>query len=168
MSLFNEWNDMLNGQTKQSVDAFWEEYSATATKIYQHILSHKDEHLKGKVGDLVEFFNVNKVIFVGFLDGIQTSLKTEPMDLKKVTLDTEIDLDVDFEKLYFNMHKATADYLYNLKEWDEVLPAERRQEIYDEYRRSRTRHVEKKPGRNDPCPCGSGKKYKNCCGRRTA
>jgi preprotein translocase subunit SecA len=26
-------------------------------------------------------------------------------------------------------------------------------------------HVEKKVGRNDPCPCGSGKKYKNCCGK---
>ena len=26
-------------------------------------------------------------------------------------------------------------------------------------------HVEKKVGRNDPCPCGSGKKYKNCHGR---
>ncbi|MCK9304604.1 MAG: SEC-C domain-containing protein, partial [Bacteroidales bacterium] len=25
-------------------------------------------------------------------------------------------------------------------------------------------HVEKKVGRNDPCPCGSGKKYKNCHG----
>jgi preprotein translocase subunit SecA len=24
---------------------------------------------------------------------------------------------------------------------------------------------DKKPGRNDPCPCGSGKKYKNCCGK---
>ena len=24
---------------------------------------------------------------------------------------------------------------------------------------------QKKPGRNDPCPCGSGKKYKRCCGR---
>jgi preprotein translocase subunit SecA len=23
----------------------------------------------------------------------------------------------------------------------------------------------KKPKRNDPCPCGSGKKYKNCCGQ---
>jgi len=22
-----------------------------------------------------------------------------------------------------------------------------------------------KVGRNDPCPCGSGKKYKNCCGK---
>ncbi len=28
--------------------------------------------------------------------------------------------------------------------------------------------VEKKPGRNDPCPCGSGKKYKNCHGRNDA
>ncbi len=28
------------------------------------------------------------------------------------------------------------------------------------------RTVEKEPGRNDPCPCGSGKKYKNCCGRK--
>ena len=26
-------------------------------------------------------------------------------------------------------------------------------------------HAEKKVGRNDPCPCGSGKKYKNCCGK---
>jgi len=26
--------------------------------------------------------------------------------------------------------------------------------------------AEKKPGRNDPCPCGSGKKYKKCCGLR--
>jgi len=27
------------------------------------------------------------------------------------------------------------------------------------------RHDPNKVGRNDPCPCGSGKKYKNCCGR---
>ena len=26
-------------------------------------------------------------------------------------------------------------------------------------------HVEKNVGRNDPCPCGSGKKYKNCHGK---
>ncbi|MBQ9104028.1 MAG: SEC-C domain-containing protein, partial [Clostridia bacterium] len=25
--------------------------------------------------------------------------------------------------------------------------------------------VKKKIGRNDPCPCGSGKKYKDCCGK---
>ncbi|MCB0577786.1 MAG: SEC-C domain-containing protein [Phaeodactylibacter sp.] len=27
------------------------------------------------------------------------------------------------------------------------------------------KRVEKKVGRNDPCPCGSGKKYKHCHGR---
>lgn len=27
------------------------------------------------------------------------------------------------------------------------------------------RHEQPKVGRNDPCPCGSGKKYKKCCGR---
>lgn len=27
------------------------------------------------------------------------------------------------------------------------------------------KRTDKKPGRNDPCPCGSGLKYKNCCGR---
>ena len=26
-------------------------------------------------------------------------------------------------------------------------------------------HAENKVGRNEPCPCGSGKKYKKCCGK---
>ena len=29
----------------------------------------------------------------------------------------------------------------------------------------RSTRLDKEPGRNDPCPCGSGKKYKKCCGR---
>ena len=63
------------------------------------------------------------------------------------------------------MHKADADYLWSIPEWDKVLPVERREEIYKEYKKSKTVHVEKKPGRNDPCPCGSGLKYKKCCGK---
>ena len=30
---------------------------------------------------------------------------------------------------------------------------------------TRSKKAQKKVGRNDPCPCGSGKKYKHCCGR---
>jgi uncharacterized protein len=30
--------------------------------------------------------------------------------------------------------------------------------------RQQTVHKAPTPGRNDPCPCGSGKKYKKCCG----
>jgi SWIM/SEC-C metal-binding protein len=29
----------------------------------------------------------------------------------------------------------------------------------------KTKVAEKKVGRNEPCPCGSGKKYKKCCGK---
>ncbi|MCD6419007.1 SEC-C domain-containing protein [bacterium] len=32
-------------------------------------------------------------------------------------------------------------------------------------KRKPIRRKGKKIGRNDPCPCGSGKKYKNCCGK---
>lgn len=31
--------------------------------------------------------------------------------------------------------------------------------------RSSEKNTAAKVGRNDPCPCGSGKKYKRCCGR---
>jgi len=31
--------------------------------------------------------------------------------------------------------------------------------------RTSTSQTRRKVGRNEPCPCGSGKKYKNCCGR---
>lgn len=31
--------------------------------------------------------------------------------------------------------------------------------------RSPKKNTDVKVGRNDPCPCGSGKKYKRCCGR---
>ena len=37
--------------------------------------------------------------------------------------------------------------------------------VYDEPRETPRKPLERtKPGRNDPCPCGSGKKYKRCCG----
>ncbi len=35
-------------------------------------------------------------------------------------------------------------------------------------RREPLRREQPKVGRNDPCPCGSGKKYKKCCGRPSA
>ena len=85
---------------ENTFSTFWKEYSDAEIKIYKHILSHKDEHLKGKVGDLANTFDVDKVIFVGFLDGVQTSLRSGQLEMKKVTLDTDIDLDIDEDDLF--------------------------------------------------------------------
>jgi len=61
------------------------------------------------------------------------------------------------------MLDAKADWLYNLPQWDGILTDEKRKEITKAYRASNIA-VSTKVGRNEPCPCGSGKKYKKCCG----
>ena len=80
--------------------------------------------------------------------------------------DTEVKLDIDCEKLYYNMVDCNAEWLYTLPQWDSILSEERRKELYRKQKNSGTiRRESPKVGRNDPCPCGSGKKYKQCCGR---
>ncbi|MGN0659624.1 MAG: SEC-C metal-binding domain-containing protein [Emergencia sp.] len=164
MSLYQEWKDLIDNQTEETFEEFWKEYAQTETDLYTWILENPQEHMAGTVAELVEKFQCRKVIFAGFLDGINSSLNSE-LDLESVTDETAIDLDIDFEKLFFNMLKAEADYLYSIPAWKDVLSEEKRLAIVKDFKRSKTVHVEKKPGRNDPCPCGSGKKYKKCCGR---
>ena len=165
MSLYKQWVDLMEGQTDETFDAFWKEYSETETRIYTHILESKEPRLAGKFSELTAKFEADPVIFMGFLDGIQTSLNN-PMELEAVNEDTEIDLDIDFEKLFFNMLKADADYLYTLKAWEGIFSEEKIMQIIKDFKRSNIVHKEKEPGRNDPCPCGSGKKYKKCCGAK--
>ena len=62
------------------------------------------------------------------------------------------------------MVAADAPWLYELPMWNDLLTEERRKELYLEQKKSGTIRKDKKIGRNDPCPCGSGKKYKKCCG----
>ena len=154
----------MENQTEDTFDDFWKEYAGTEQKVYQHILANYPEKLAGKFSELVEKFEARPAIFMGFMDGINSSLKEEK-DLEAVTEDSELEFDIDYDKLYFNMLKADADYLYTLEEWLNVFDEDKLRSIVKDYRRSKIVHVEKKPGRNDPCPCGSGKKYKNCCGR---
>ena len=53
----------------------------------------------------------------------------------------------------------------NRKIWDDIFDEETKKRLYREQKQSGTIRKEKKIGRNDPCPCGSGKKYKKCCGK---
>jgi hypothetical protein len=163
MSLYSDWKDLMEGQTDDSFESFWETYSTAETRIYKSILGKKSDQVTGTVSEMAAQNETDLVIFAGFLDGINDSLR-EPLDLETVTSETQLSLSVDFEALFFNMMKAKADYLFTLDEWKEILSEEKRQEIADLYRRSRTVVKEKTPGRNDPCPCGSGKKFKKCCG----
>ena len=71
----------------------------------------------------------------------------------------------DKEKLYKNMVDAKADWLYGLPMWDNIFDEDKKKALYREAKKANTVIKGKKVGRNDPCPCGSGKKYKFCCGK---
>ena len=165
MSLYSEWRQAADAQrAPHEQEKFWNDYFALETENYKKILANHAETYAGELSGLAETFGMDEVTFIGFLDGINTSLKQE-IDLESLESSTVISLDVDFEKLYFNMLDAKADWLYHLKEWDDVLSEEKRHEITKEFRASKVFVKQETVGRNDPCPCGSGKKYKKCCGK---
>ena len=37
MSLYKQWLDLMEGQTDETFEAFWKEYSETETRVYAHI-----------------------------------------------------------------------------------------------------------------------------------
>ncbi len=167
MGLMEDWREKAYSPTedKGKLQKFWQDYFLKEKDIYAELLKTPDEGVKGTVKELAEKFGVSVMEMTGFLDGIQESLK-EPNNFDDLSEDSEVSLDFDNEKLYRNMVEAKADWLYDLPEWEEIFSKEKREELYKEQKRSHTFVREgKKIGRNDPCPCGSGKKYKNCCGK---
>ena len=101
---------------------------------------------------------------MGFLDGIDSSLKNSN-DFENFDENSEVEIEIEPETLFYNMLAAGADYLYGLPQWTDILGEEKMTEIAKKYKKSKTVVKGKKIGRNEPCPCGSGKKYKHCCGR---
>ena len=166
MSLLSDWRDYaysLDDRTPQGKQ-FWLNYFGIEQGIYKKLLSNPDEVVSGTVKELAEKYNTNIQIMTGFLDGIDESLKT-PNNIEEMDENTEVTLDFDLEMLYKNMVGCEAEWLYTLPEWDNLLTAERRKELFKEQKSSRTVVKPPKVGRNDPCPCGSGRKYKQCCGK---
>ena len=165
MSLYTEWRNLSdNHENQESEVKFWEDYLKVEAGIYNELLNNKQEVIEGKVSDLAASHNTSVEYFMGFIDGISESLKEE-IDLETIEADSTIKLDIDWTKLYFNMVAVEAHWLYNLQGWNEILPEDVRKEIQKAYRNSKTVVKEDKIGRNDACPCGSGKKYKKCCGK---
>ncbi|WP_461207016.1 SEC-C metal-binding domain-containing protein [Clostridium sp. DL1XJH146] len=165
MSLYKDWTEMVVDYVKTKGEvAFWQEYEGIETSIYSKVLAEPNAIVEGKIRDLAQKYSTDIKFFMGFLDGITDSIK-EPLDLENLEEETVVVLDINYEQLYFNMVDAKAEYLYNLPQWDGILSVEKRKEITKEWRSSKTVVKEEKIGRNDPCPCGSGKKYKKCCGK---
>ena len=158
-TLLEQWRDIAYDEKadRGTLQRFWGSYFQIEKEIYEQLLTNPDEEVTGTVKELAEKYGQKALTMVGFLDGINDSLK-EPNPIETMDEDTEVNLIFDKEKLYKNMVDAKADWLYELPQWKEIYSEAELKRLYKEQKESGTIRKEKKIGRNDPCPCGSGKK----------
>ena len=156
MTLLENWRNLAygDGLDDKKKEELWSGYFTIEKGIYEQILANPTEVVEGTVKELAEKYDTEVMIMTGFLDGINESLKGYENPIETMDEDTKVKIEIDPEKLYYNMVEAKATWLYELPQWDAILTEER----------STVRNTHKIYP-NDPCPCGSGKKYKKCCGK---
>ena len=166
MALFEQWQKVAYNEKadRGELQSCWQRYFLLEKGVYEKLLTNPDEKVEGTVKELADKYGLSIMDMTGFLDGINESL-VEPNPIDTMEEDTKVSLVFDKEKLYKNMVDAKADWLYELPMWNDIFDPETKKRLYLEQKKSGTVIVGKKVGRNDPCPCGSGKKYKFCCGK---
>ncbi len=165
MKLLDAWRSKAYDERadRSQLQPIWNTYFALEKGFYQKLLPEK-EVVKGTVKELCEKYDIDTFYMTGILDGINDSLVT-PNPIEEMDEDTVVSLEYDKELLYKNMVAAGADWLYNLEEWNEYFTEDEKKALYKEQKSSTTVKKEERIYPNDPCPCGSGKKYKKCCGK---
>ncbi|MBO5450876.1 MAG: SEC-C domain-containing protein [Lachnospiraceae bacterium] len=166
MALLDQWRDVAYDESanKGDLQRFWGDYFKKEQAVYKELLADPDTEVKGTVKELADKFGITVMEMTGFLDGIQESL-VAPNPIEEMEEDTEVSLKFDKELLYKNMVAADAEWLYGLEEWKEIFDEDKLKALYKEQKSSQTVVNAPKIYPNDPCPCGSGKKYKKCCGK---
>ncbi len=164
MKLYEIWNNKASNENHEELKKFLTEYYEKEKKVYSKILEEQNNVVSGTIEELAKKFEMENYEFVGFIDGINESIESS-VSLEELQEDSNVTLNIVWSELYKNMHKAKADWLYNLPEWENIYTEEELLKLTKEYRRNAQAVSEKEAGRNDPCPCGSGKKYKKCCGK---
>ena len=76
-----------------------------------------------------------------------------------------------FNEMIWNIKVDAAKYLYHVQlnhtpEREKVAKETGTNAATDDTAKKKPVKKDKEPGRNDECSCGSGRKYKNCCGRK--
>lgn len=132
---FNEFERMI---LLRSIDSRWTDHIDTMDQLRQGI------HLRsyGQQNPLRDYQNEGHQLFDNMMMNIEEDVSKY---ILKSVITVEDDVERDKAKEYKGEHVSAEDG----KEKVKAKPIVKGDQV----------------GRNDPCPCGSGKKYKNCCGK---
>ncbi len=145
--------EMMHGYERiimlQSVDSHWREHLAALDHLRQGI------HLRGyaQKNPKQEYKREAFELFSSMLESIKRDVT---LTLMNVHIRNEQDIEA------VEAPHAPENVQYHHADYEEALATEDGEAEHKPFVRA-----DKKPGRNDPCPCGSGKKYKQCHGKLT-
>jgi preprotein translocase subunit SecA len=145
--------EMMHGYERiimlQSVDSHWREHLAALDHLRQGI------HLRGyaQKNPKQEYKREAFELFSSMLESIKR-------DVTRTLMNVHIRNEQDIEAI--EAPHAPENVQYHHADYEEALASEDGEAEHKPFVRA-----DKKPGRNDPCPCGSGKKYKQCHGKLT-
>jgi preprotein translocase subunit SecA len=138
----------------QSMDTHWREHLAALDQLRQGI------HLRGyaQKDPKQEYKREAFELFSAMLDAIK-------IEVTRVTSTVQVRNEQDVEVV--EQHEGPVNVQYQHAEFDQVLSDAAMPEAAQAPAAQPPATVRHGPkvGRNDPCPCGSGKKYKHCHGR---
>ena len=153
-----------------------EELKETILKAAQEIYSRKEEQIGSE-----QMRELERVILLQVVDN-KWMEHIDAMDQLKQGIGLRAYGQIDpvqaythegfnmFEEMNQNIQEDTLKYLFHI-EINKLPPPKKELEVEklstnkEEGTKSEPIVKKNKVGRNDPCPCGSGKKYKKCCGR---
>ena len=90
-SLLDQWRDMAYDRnlSKNELETFWSRYFTIEKKIYEQLLDNTEEEVRGTVKELAEKYGQDVMTMVGFLDGINDSLKV-PNPIETMDENTDV------------------------------------------------------------------------------
>ncbi|NMG70139.1 preprotein translocase subunit SecA [Parazoarcus communis] len=141
------WQQFERNVMLQSLDTHWREHLAALDHLRQGI------HLRGyaQKNPKQEYKREAFQLFEGLLDTVR-------VDVSKLLMTVQIRTESQLEAA--EAPPEVDNVQYHHADYDEALGAAAARQITPQ-----TAEVGPKVGRNDPCPCGSGKKYKHCHGK---
>ena len=148
---------------KEDARAFYEEREKMLNEI--HVDMREVERVM-----LLRSVDVRWMDHIDAMDQLRDGIGYRAYSGKNPVTEYQIEASHMFEELNHLIREDTVRRVYQTKvqvtpeRVQEAKPVEARL-AGDGPRQPRRVKPSQKVGRNDPCPCGSGKKYKNCCGR---
>ncbi|MBP3253146.1 MAG: preprotein translocase subunit SecA [Bacteroidales bacterium] len=141
--------------TLQIIDNAWKEHLRNLDDLRQNVQNASYEQKDPLVIYKIESFNLFEQMLIDINKEITSFLCRAALPVPEQTMKQSEEVSTDRR----GIKTSREDFEQERRQLSSnAEPQEKRQPV----------HVEKKVGRNDPCPCGSGKKYKNCHGKNIA